>query len=71
MGDIDDPCGTIAHFCGVITDPCGVDAIPEAICGRAVADAATLIVARLAKHHKTLLNIVKHHETLLKHCEAS
>ena len=27
------------------------------------------IVARLAKHHKTLLNIVKHHETLLKHHE--
>ena len=26
-------------------------------------------VARLAKHHKTLLNIVKHHETHVKHCE--
>ena len=35
----------------------------------AVADAATLIVARLAKHHKTLLNIVKHHETLVSRCD--
>ena len=43
--------------------------IPAAIGGRAVADAATPIVARLAKHHKTLLNIVKHHETHVKHCE--
>ena len=63
-GDIDDPCGAIADFCGVI-------AIPEAIGGCAGADAATPIVARLAKHHKTLLNIVKHHETLVKHCETS
>ena len=46
-GDIDDPCGAIADFCGVI-------AIPEAIDGRAGTDAATQIVARLAKHHKTL-----------------
>ena len=38
----------IADFWGVIADPCGVVAIPEAIGGRAVADAA--IVARLAKH---------------------
>ena len=30
---------------------------------------ATLIVARLAKHHKTLLNILKHHETHVKHRE--
>ena len=52
-GDIDAPCGAIADFCGVITDPCGVVAIPEAIGGRAVADASTPIVARLAKHHKT------------------
>ena len=73
-GDIDDPCGVIANFCGVMTDPCGVIAdpcgviadpcgvvaIPEVTGSRAVADAATPIVARLAKHHKTLLNIVKH-----------
>ena len=39
-GDIDDPCSPIADFCGVIADPCGVVAIPEAIGGRAVADAA-------------------------------
>ena len=45
-GDIDDPCGAIADFCGVI-------AIPEAIDGRAGTDAATPIVARLVKHHKT------------------
>ena len=72
-GDIDDPCGAIADFCGVNADPCGcgVVAIPEAIDGRAVTDAATPIVARLAKHHKTLLNIVKHHETHLKHCKTS
>ena len=75
-GDIDDPCGAIADFCGVIADFCGVVAdfcgviaIPEAIGGRAGADAATAIVVRLAKHHKTLLNIVKHHETHVKHCE--
>ena len=52
-GDIDD-------FCGVIADRCGVVAIPEAIGAAPGADAATLIVARLAKHHKTLLNIMKH-----------
>ena len=46
-GDIDDPCGASADFCGVI-------AIPEVIDGRASTDAATPIVARLAKHHKTL-----------------
>ena len=51
--DMDDPCGAIADFCGVIADPCGVVAIPEAIGGLTVADAATPIVARLAKHHKT------------------
>ena len=76
-GDIDDPCGAIADFCGVIADlrvviadlciviadPCGVVAIPEAI-----GVCALPIVARLAKHHKTLLNIVKHHETHVKHC---
>ena len=70
-GDINDPCGAIADFCGVIADPCGVVAIPEAIDGRTVADAVTPIVARLAKHHKTLLNIVKHRETHLKHCKTS
>ena len=59
------------HCCGDIDDPCGVVAIPEAIGGRAVANAATPIVARLAKHHKTLLNIVKHHETHVKHCDTS
>ena len=45
--------------------------IPEAIGGRAVADAAMPIIAQLAKHHKTLLNIVKHHETHVKHCDTS
>ena len=70
-GDIDDPCTVIADFRGVIADPCGVVAIPEAIGGRAVADTATPIVARLAKHHTTLLNIVKHHETHVKHCDTS
>ena len=52
-GDIEDPCGAIADFCGVIAYPCGVVATTEAIGGRAVADVATPIVARLAKHHKT------------------
>ena len=33
------------------------------------ADAATPFVARLAKHHKTLLNIVRWHETHVKHRE--
>ena len=79
-GDIDNPCGcgaitdfcgVIADFCGVNGDPCGVVVIPEVIGGRAVADAATPIVARLAKYHKTLLNIVKHHETHVKHCKTS
>ena len=60
-GDIADPCGAIA-------DPCGIVAISEAIGGSAVADAATQIVTRIAKHHKTLLNIVKHH---VKHCDTS
>ena len=60
-GDIDDPCGAIADFCrvivdfcGVIADFCGVIAIPEVIDGRAGTDVATPIVARPAKHHKTL-----------------
>ena len=47
--------------------------IPAALSGslrRSVA-AWSPIVAWLAKHHKTVLNIVKHHETLLKHCETS
>ena len=70
-GDIDNPCGAIANFCVVIADPCGVVAIPEAIGGRTVADAGTPINARLAKHHKTLLNIVKQRETHVKHCETS
>ena len=59
-GNIDDPCGVItdfcgviADFCGVVADPCGVGAIPEAIGSCVVTDAATPIVARLAKHHKT------------------
>ena len=29
------------------------------------------IVARLSKHHETLLNIVKHHETHVKQCDTS
>ena len=37
-----------------------IRAIPEVIDVRAVADTATPIVARLAKHHKTLLNIMKY-----------
>ena len=52
-GVIADFCGVIADFCGVIADFCGVIAIPEAIDGRAGTDAATPIVARLAKQHKT------------------
>ena len=68
---INDPCGVIADFCGVIADPCSVVAIHEAIGGSMIADSATPIVALLAKHHKTLSNIVKHHETLVKHCDAS
>ena len=68
-GAIADFCGVIADFCGVIADPFGVVAIPEAIGGRAVADATTPIVTRVAKHQKTLLNIVKHHETNVKHCD--
>ena len=71
-GDIDDPCsviadfyGVIADFCGVITYPCGIGAIPEEV----GAPVRSPIVARLAKHHKTLLNIVKHHETHVKHHE--
>ena len=70
-GDIDDPCGAISDFCGFIADPCGFIADPcgvVVIGGRVFAD-ATPIVARLAKHHKTLLNIVKHHETHVKHHE--
>ena len=38
-------------------------ALSGSLRGSAVADAAMAIFARLAKHHKTLLNIVKHHET--------
>ena len=59
--DTDDPCGAIADFCGVVADFCGVVADPcsaAAIGGRAGADETTPFVARLAKHHKTLLNIV-------------
>ena len=74
-GVIADFCGVIADFCGVIADFCGVIAIPAALSRSlrrsAGADEATPIVARLAKHHKTLLNIVKHHETHVKHCKTS
>ena len=77
-GDINDPCGAIADFCGVIADFCrviaspfGIVVVPETIGGHAVADAATPIVVRRAKRHKTLLNIVKHHETHVKHCDTS
>ena len=38
---------------------------------RRSAAAPSPIVARLAKHNKTLLNIVKHHETHAKHCDTS
>ena len=58
--DIVDPYGAIADFCGVIADSCGVVAIPEAIGGCAVADTTMPIIVQLAKHHKTLLNIMKH-----------
>ena len=70
-GDIDDPCCAIADFCGVIADFCGVIADPcgPAALSRSLRRSATPIVARLAKHHKTLLNMVKHHETHVKHCE--
>ena len=34
-------------------------------------DRRSPIIARLAEHHKTLLNIVKHHETHVKHCDTS
>ena len=30
-GDIDDPCGVIAHFCGVIADPCRVITDPAVL----------------------------------------
>ena len=66
-GAIADFCGFVADFCGVVTDPCGAFAIGD----REGVDAATAFVARLAKHHKTLLSIVKHHETNVKHCETS
>ena len=45
----------ITNPCGIITNFCGVIADP--------------CVARITKHHKTLLNVVKHYETLVKHCE--
>ena len=74
-GDINDPCGMITDFCRVIANPCGIVAIPVALSRSlrrsAAADAATPIVARLPKHHKTLLNIVKHHETLVNHYDTS
>ena len=54
-GDIAKTSGIIADFCRVIADPCGVVAISDAIGGYAVADAAMPIVARITKHHKTLL----------------
>ena len=53
-------CGVIADFCGVITDPCDVVAIPEAIGGRAVADAAILIVHITMKHDDPAGIIMKH-----------
>ena len=65
------------HGCGDIDVPVAPSPIsaellpiPEVIGGHAVADMATLIVARLAKY-KTLLNILKHHETHVKHCDTS
>ena len=79
-GVIDYPCAAIADFCGVISDFCGVITIPEAIGGRAGCRCGTSRIGSLnimfydvwlAKHHKTLLNIVKHHETQVKHCETS
>ena len=65
-GDITDPCSIIADFCRVFADPFGVVAIPEAIGGRAVVDAAIPIVARLTKQRKTMLNVVKRHKTVCK-----
>ena len=63
-GNIDDPRGSIADFCEVIAIPA---ALSRSLRQSAGADEATTIDARLAKHHKTLLNIVKHHETHVKH----
>ena len=74
-GDIDDRCGIIADFCGVIANPQNSEKFSitsaelSTIGGRAVADMAMPIIARLTKHRKTLLNIVKHHETLVKRCD--
>ena len=65
-GDIDDPCGAIADFCGVIADLCGVITDPFGDRRRRCGDADR---SRLAKYHKTLLNILKHHERHVKHCE--
>ena len=49
----------------------GLSPIPAALLRflRWLAAAKSPIVVRLAKHHKTLLNIVKHHETHVKHCD--
>ena len=52
-GDIDDPCGAIADFYGVIGDPCGVVAIPARL-----AKHKTLL--NIVKHHETH---VKHCDT--------
>ena len=62
-GDIDDPCGAIANFCIVSADPYGPVALSLFLRRSAVARLAMPIVARLAKHHETLLNIVK----IMKH----
>ena len=56
-GGIDDLCGSIANFCGDIADLCVSRSLRRSSAARSP------IVAWLAKHHKTLLNIEKHHET--------
>ena len=66
-GDINDPCGGIANFCGVIADPCGVIDDPCGVVAIPERCELSPIVLRLAKHYKTLLNIMKH----VKHCDTS
>ena len=51
--DIDDPCGAIVDFFGVIANPCGVVAIPEAT-------AAARSLMRRRRSLRDSLNIIKH-----------
>ena len=69
-GDIADSYGVIPNFCSIIADPCSVIADP---CGVVLipetSQSLWQLVAQLAKHRKTLVNLVKHPETLVTHCE--